>query len=154
MPTTIAQRPLLVKAYVVFAWLAVVTLTSLAGLALRWRWWGVVFTFPLGASMIAIGFILSYYLNALAESSRRATVLSFKSVAFNLGYGFVSLLFAVVLRAMRDGGSAEETFGRTLVWLPVWLVVALVALALSFRRHAALLRQPGPLATGTSENPL
>jgi MFS family permease len=137
-----------------FAWLAVVTLTSLAGLALRWRWWGVVFTFPLGASMVAIGFILSYYLNALAESSRRATVLSFKSVAFNLGYGFVSLLFAVVLRAMRDGGSAEETFGRTLVWLPVWLALALVVLALSFRRHAPLLRQPGPLATGTSENPL
>ena len=104
--------------------------------------------------MIAIGFILSYYLNALAESSRRATVLSFKSVAFNLGYGFVSLLFAVVLRALRDGGGAEETFGRTLVWLPVWLALVLVVLALSFRRHAALLRQPGPLATAASENPV
>ena len=77
-----------------FAWLAVVTLTALAGLALRSRWWGVVFTFPLGASMVAIGFLLSYYLNALVESNRRATVLSFKGVAFNLGYGLVSLLFA------------------------------------------------------------
>jgi MFS family permease len=137
-----------------FAWLAVITLISLVGLALRWRWWGVAFVFPLGASMVAIGFILSYYLNALAESSRRATVLSFKSVAFNLGYGFVSLLFALVLRALRDGGSAEETFGRTLIWLPVWLVLALVVLALFFRRHAALLRQPGPLAAETSEKPL
>jgi len=62
-----------------FSWLAVVTLTALAGLALRWRWWGVIFAFPLGASMVAIGFILSYYLNALVESSRRATVLSFKA---------------------------------------------------------------------------
>jgi MFS family permease len=135
-----------------FAWLAVVTLTALAGLALRWRWWGVVFTFPLGASMVAIGFLLSYYLNALVESNRRATVLSFKGVAFNLGYGLVSLLFAFVLRALRDGGSAEETFGRTLVWLPVGLALALVALALFFRRHAAVLRQPGAAASDTSEN--
>ena len=127
-----------------FVWLAVVTLTALAGLALRWRWWGVVFTFPLGASMVAIGFFLSYYLNALVESNRRATVLSFKGVAFNLGYGLVSLLFAFLLRALRDGGSAEEVFGRTLIWLPVWLTLVLVILAVCFRRHTPLLRQPGP----------
>ena len=128
-----------------FVWLAVVTLTALAGLALRWRWWGVVFTFPLGASMVAIGFFLSYYLNALVESNRRATVLSFKGVAFNLGYGLVSLLFAFLLRALRDGGSAEEVFGRTLIWLPVWLTLVLVILAVCFRRHTRLLRQPGPV---------
>lgn len=136
-----------------FALLAVVTLTALAGLALRWRWWGVVFTFTLGASIVAIGFILSYYLNALVESSRRATVLSFKGLAFNLGYGLVSLLFAFALRALRDGGTAEETFGRTLVWLPVGLALALVVLALFFRRHAAVLRQPVAVASDGSENP-
>ena len=136
-----------------FVWLAVVTLTALAGLALRWRWWGVIFSFPLGASMVAIGFILSYYLNALVESKRRATVLSFKGVAFNLGYGLVSLLLAFVLRGLRDGGSAEETFGRTLVWLPVGLTLALVVLALFFRRHAAVLRQPVEVASDASENP-
>src|ERR1700726_101096 len=136
-----------------FVWVAVVTLTALAGLALRWRWWGVVFTFPLGASMVAIGCLLSYYLNALVESNRRATVLSFKGVAFNLGYGLVSLLFAFLLRALRNGGSAEETFGRTLVWLPVGLTLALVVLALFFRRYAAVLRQPVEVASDASENP-
>jgi hypothetical protein len=133
-------------------WLAVVTLTALAGLALRWRWWGVIFSFPLGASMVAIGFILSYYLNALVESKRRARVLSFKGVAFNLGYGLVSLLFAFLLRALRNGGSAEETFGRTLVWLPVGLTLVLVVLALFFRRYAAVLRQPVEVASDASEN--
>jgi hypothetical protein len=136
-----------------FVWLAVGTLTALAGLVLRWRWWGVIFSFPLGASMVAIGFNLSYYLNALVESKRRATVLSFKGVAFNLGYGLVSLLLAFVLRVLRDGGSAEETFGRTLVWLPVGLTLALVVLALFFRRHAAVLRQPVEVASDGSENP-
>jgi hypothetical protein len=135
-----------------FSCAAVVTLTALAGLSLRWRWWGVVFTFPLGASMVAIGFLLSYCLNALVESNRRATVLSFKGVAFNLGYGLVSLLFAFVLRALRDGGNAEETFGHTLVWLPMGLALALVVLALFFRRHAAVLRQPGGVAGDASEN--
>jgi MFS family permease len=130
-----------------FALLAVVTLTALAGLALRWRWWGVVFTFTLGASIVAIGFILSYYLNALVESSRRATVLSFKGLAFNLGYGLVSLLFAFVLRALRDGGTAEEAFGRTLVWLPVGLALALAVLVLLFRRHGAVLWHPVAVAT-------
>src|SRR3984893_10434348 len=135
-----------------FVWLAVVTLTALAGLALRWRWWGVVFLFPLGASMVAIGFFLSYYLNALVESHRRATVLSFKGVAFNLGYGLVSLLFAFLLRALRDGGSAEQVFGRTLIWLSVWLALALVLLGVFFRRHAPLLRQPGLAARDASES--
>jgi MFS family permease len=134
-----------------FFWLAVVTLTALAGLALRWRWWGIAFTFTLGASMVAIGFFLSYYLNSLVESSRRATVLSFKGVAFNLGYGFVSLLFALLLRALRDGGSPEETFGRTLVWLPLGLALALVVLGWFFRRHTAVLRRSGGIA---SESPL
>jgi len=58
-----------------------------------------------------------------------------------------------VLRTLRDGGSAEGTFGRTLVWLPVGLALALVVLALFFRRHAAVLRQPVPVASDASENP-
>jgi MFS family permease len=136
-----------------FFWISAVALAALLGLALRWRWWGVLFTFPLAASMVVIGFLLSYYLNALVESSRRATVLSFKGVAFNLGYGLVSLLFALLLRALRNGGSPEEIFGRTLIWLPVWLALALAILALFFRRHATLLRQPGPVAGDASENP-
>jgi hypothetical protein len=101
--------------------------------------------------MVAIGFFLSYYLNALVESHRRATVLSFKGVAFNLGYGFVSLLFAFLLRALRDGGTPEQTFGRTLIWLPLWLALALVLLGVFFRRHATMLRQPGGVASDASE---
>jgi MFS family permease len=135
-----------------FAWLAVVTLTALAGLALRWTWSGVVFTFTLGASMVAIGFFLSYYLNALVESNRRATVLSFKSVAFNLGYGLVSLLFAFLLRALRHGGSAEETFGRTLIWLPVGLGLGLALLTVLFRKYTPLLNQPVGVARDAAEN--
>jgi MFS family permease len=133
-----------------FALAAAVTLFGLAGMALRWRWWGALFMIPLGAAMTAIGFFVSYYLNALVESGRRATVLSFKGLVFNLGYGFVSLLFALALRAARHGsGSAEETFGRTLVWLPLWLVATLAILVVLFWRHARELRRPFSHADGT-----
>src|SRR6202049_4288232 len=106
-----------------------------------------------GYGLIWAGFGALGFGVALVESKRRARLLSFKGVAFNLGYGLVSLLFAFLLRALRNGGSAEETFGRTLVWLPVGLTLALVVLALFFRRYAAVLRQPVEVASDASENP-
>jgi hypothetical protein len=122
-----------------FTVLALVTLAALAGIALRWPIWGVVFVMPLGMSMAAVAYLASFYLNAAVDSQRRATVLSFKGVAFNLGYGFVSLAFAGALRALR-AGSPEVTFGRTLPWLPVWLAVALVLLVFGFWSRRAALR--------------
>ncbi len=125
-----------------FAILAGVTLAGLAGVALRWPVWGVVFVVPLGMAMAAVGYFVSFYLNAAVESRHRATVLSFKGMAFNLGYGLVSLAFAGALRALRDGGSPEQTFGRTLPWLPGWLGVTLVVLAVGFWRGRAALERP------------
>ena len=123
-----------------FALLAVVILAALAGVALRWPGWGVVFMVPLGMAMSAVAYLVSYYLNAAVDSRQRATVLSFKGLAFNLGYGLVSLAFAGALRTLR-GGSPEETFGRTLPWLPVWLCLTLVVLAVGFwHKRAALYR--------------
>lgn len=121
-----------------FAWLAAVTFAGLLGLAARRVGWGVIFIVPVGIAMSAVAYHVSYYLNAAVDSRHRATVLSFKGLAFNLGFGFVSLAFAGALRAFRDG-SPEETFGRTLPWLPVWLALTVVMLALGFWRHRALL---------------
>ena len=56
-------------------------------------------------------YLVSYYLNATVDSRQRATVLSFKGLAFNLGYGLVSLVFAGALRALRrrqPGGDLRE----------------------------------------------
>ncbi len=109
---------------------------GLGGVALRWPIWGVVFVVPLGMAMSAVAYLVSYYLNAAVPSHQRATVLSFKGLAFNLGYGLVSLAFAGALRALRDG-SPEQTFGRTLPWLPVWLGLTLVVLAVGFWHRRA-----------------
>jgi len=126
-----------------YALLAVLTLLGLLGVALKIPLWGVAFAIPLAAAMNALGFILSNALNAEVSSARRATVLSFKGLVFNLGYGFVSLLFALALRALRDGGSAEQAdqaFASAIQVLPLWLLCTLGVLALMFRRHRAILQ--------------
>jgi hypothetical protein len=89
--------------------------------------------------MMALGFIVSFYLNALVDSARRATVLSFKGVAFNLGYGFISLVFALVLRAVRDGGSTQDAVARGLAFLPLWLLSGSFICVIYFRAQHRLL---------------
>ena len=119
--------------------LGATVLVGLVGVACRWPHWGVVFLVPLGGAMTALGYVVSYYLNALTDSSHRATVLSFKGVAINLGYGFVSLLFALVLRSGRNGGSPEEALAHGLTFLPFWLLFTGVVCALAFGKHRRLL---------------
>jgi predicted MFS family arabinose efflux permease len=118
--------------------LMVVALLMLAGLAgIGWV------PGPAGAlfvALLAIGFHLlqffsSHYLNAVTASSRRATVLSFKSLAGNLAYGAAGWAYALLFRALAGGehsasGSAiEETvLAETLRWLPFALGLLLVPL--------------------------
>jgi len=119
--------------------LGLISFLGLAGVACRWSYWGVIFLFPLAAVMMALGYMVSYYINALVDSSHRATVLSFKGVAINLGYGFISLVFALVLRAVRDGGNPEDAVARGLVFLPLWILFGGLLCAFCFRRHFRLL---------------
>jgi MFS family permease len=121
-----------------FACLAAILLAGLVGVAARWPVSGVVFAVPIMIAISAVSYQVSYYLNAAVDSHRRATVLSFKGLAFNLGYGFVSLAYAGALRALRGGGP-EETFGRTLPWLPAWLGLTVALLVIGFWQHRALL---------------
>jgi MFS family permease len=119
--------------------LAAAVLAGLGGAACRWPYWGVLFLLPLGAAMTALGYIVSYYLNALVESGHRATVLSFKGVIFNLGYGFISLVFALVLKAVRGGGSAQDAVARGFTFLPLWIVFGGVLCGICFRRQGRVL---------------
>ncbi len=126
-----------------FGLLATLTFGGLLGLALRLPWFGVVFVVLLGVAMSLLTFFLSHYLNALVESSERATVLSFRGLAFNLGYGLVSVLFAWLLRRLSGsapaGTSEEMIFAASLNWLPWYFLASLVPLV-SFARLSGCLR--------------
>ena len=133
-----------------YALLGTIVLAGLVGVACRWTHWGVLFMVPLGGAMMALGYVVSYYLNALVDSAQRATVLSFKGVAFNLGYGFISLLFALALRAGRDGGDPARAVAHGFTFLPLWLLLGALVCALYFRKHRPLLSSI--LKAGDSEN--
>jgi hypothetical protein len=124
-----------------YSLLVLTVLAGLIGVSCRWQYWGVLFIVPLAGSMMALSYFVSYYLNAIVDSSHRATVLSFKGVAFNLGYGFISLIFAIVLKAVRDGGSTGDALERGLVFLPLWVVCGCVICGFIFWRQQKLLRR-------------
>ena len=117
-----------------FLLLATLTFGGLIGLMLRLPWYGVIFTVVLGIVMGLLNFFLSNYLNALVDSSERATVLSFRGLAFNLGYGLVSVLFAGLMRHLTatsaPGSSEEMIFAASLRWLPWYFLISLLPLAL------------------------
>ena len=118
-----------------FALVAALTFAGLAGAALAIPRWGLVPIVPLGVAMSLLGFFVSHYLNeAVTDSSQRATVLSFRGLAFNLAYGGVGLLFAALSRALRSHGPPEVVFAEALRWLPGYFVVTVLLLAVSAAR--------------------
>lgn len=139
------QRSLLFN----FALLTVLCLSGLAGAA-------SVLPFGLGLIPVALihtallltGYLVSHYLNAVTDSSHRATVLSFKGLAFNLGYGGIGLLYAGMLVALRDTTQIPATesaiFRASLPWLFGYgiatglLVVAIAGVAV--RKSSAVLK--------------
>ena len=121
-----------------FRIMGVVIFVGLCGLAWHPRHWGLLFAFPLGAAMTLIGFSVSTYLNTLVDSHHRATVLSFKGLAFNFAYGGVSLLFALALN-MVPGKTPQDQLASAFGLLPFWLLLVWGILLLSFRKHRALI---------------
>lgn len=64
-------------------------------------------------TMTHTGFLVSRYLNSEAPSEKRASILSVKSLALNLGYGTFSALFAVRLQ--------DADFGESIPIMPLLL---------------------------------
>ena len=122
----------------IFGIIATLLLVALTGFAAVRSWAGVLFVVPMAVGFQMLGFFTSQYLNQATESSRRATVLSFKSLAGNLSYGLAGALYAVAYRSAGAGGGEDEVLGRTLVWLPIVLLTLNVPLWLWGRRIAGM----------------
>jgi len=112
-----------------FALLAVLGLLGLTGAALVLPFGlGLLPVVLLHAVMLLTGFLVSHYLNAITDSTQRATVLSFKGLVFNLGYGALGLLYAGLLVLLREqaGSPASEmaVFQASLPWLLGYGIIA------------------------------
>jgi hypothetical protein len=113
----VAHRGVVANYFVV----AGLVLIGLTGTAMAWPYWGAWVVVPLGVAMSALQFFTSNYLNEWTESNVRATVLSFRGVAFNLGYAVAGILFAQLtahLRGAHPGAGENAIFAMSLPWLP------------------------------------
>ena len=129
---------------------AALVLVGLAGTAMAWPYWGAWVVVPLGISMSMLQFFTSNYLNQWTESQVRATVLSFRGVAFNLGYAVAGILFARLtghLRAAHPGAGENAIFSMALPWLPSGFLICGILLWLALRRTRAR-GEPGTQSCG------
>ena len=128
----VARRSVIAN-YTVVAGLVLLGLT---GTALAWPYWGAWVVIPLGISMSALQFFTSNYLNLWTESHVRATVLSFRGVAFNLGYAAAGILFAQLtshLRTTHPAADENTIFSMALPWLPSVFLACGILLWLTLR---------------------
>lgn len=107
-------------------WLLVgLSLIGLAGQALSRGAYGLLFVFVLSCAMSFLGYFSSFYLNRLAPSKDRATILSFKGLVCNLGFGAVSLYYSLV-SAHWPHVESHHGYLSSLLSLVVYFVVCLL----------------------------
>jgi hypothetical protein len=129
--------------------LGVMTVLCILGLT------GMTFFFPfLGLLPVVLLVVVSYmgrffqshYLNRITASRQRATVLSFKGLSFNLAYGVIGVLYALLLAALRPqiavsqpdlGRIALENlvFITSIGWFPWYFLLTLVVVLVIARRQ-------------------
>ena len=91
--------------------------------------------------MMITSYCTSHYLNEITESHQRATVLSFKGLAFNAAYGFIGIVFAALTQHFRSGQAAlhpewsamlveDHAFKEAIACFPWYLGVGLLLVSL------------------------
>jgi MFS family permease len=108
-------------------WIAsAIALAGLSGLVPAIPLLGVVPAMLLMSTLGFLGFTISRALHRETSSEQRATALSVKGLAFNLGYGLFSFAFSRLLAAFPDE-PAGAALGRALFWqVPAFALAAVV----------------------------
>lgn len=125
--------------------LSVLAILGLTGVSLVIPIIGVLPIFILSAVMYMLSFFMSYYLNRITSSDQRATVLSFKGLSFNLGYGLMGILYSLLLAllrrhtdmsavAMSGRPLADTVFIASLSWFPWVFAGCLTVIVILARR--------------------
>lgn len=114
-----------------------IALLGLAALAPAWPIYGILPAMLLMTMMGFLGFTVSRALHAEADSAKRATVLSVKGLAFNLGYGLFSLGFSRLLAHFPDH-PAGAALRSALFWqVPAFAVAVMLLLGWGSRLERA-----------------
>ncbi len=110
------------------------TVTGLVAMSFFWPYSGFLPALITFSAMYFTGFFVSFYINKVASSDQRATVLSFKGLAYNVSYGVLGVLYALLLKIKKQGIISEDieniVFMETFSWFPitfiVWFLILLI----------------------------
>ncbi len=96
---------------------------GLFSMSFFWPYAGLIPALITFSSMYFTGFFVSFYINKATASEQRATVLSFKGLAYNLSYGVLGILYALLLKAEKEGVIVSQAlenkiFIDTFIWFP------------------------------------
>jgi len=124
----------------------VLALAALGGMSLFLPRIGILPVVLVFAALMLTSFFTSHYLNRVTSSDHRATVLSFKGLAFNAAYGLIGLLYAGLMERLGLEMAArlpllsparidDLAFRASLAWFPGYLglVLVLVCCLLAWR---------------------
>jgi hypothetical protein len=78
-----------------------ISMLGLFGLTGFYQYWGLIPVAFIFIGLTFVSFFTSHYLNKITDSHQRATVLSFKGLAFNLAYGFIGFVFASLIASLK-----------------------------------------------------
>ncbi|NOH68404.1 MFS transporter [Vibrio rotiferianus] len=91
--------------------IAIMGLASMATyywISLGWSIYGVIPALILIFIIMTMNIFISYHLNKKTESHNRATVLSFRGLMFNLGYGSIGILYAYYYKLISQNYTQEQ----------------------------------------------
>jgi len=135
LAAVLAQRMIShLKPAMIFTTLGILVFAPLVGLCFATPIWGLWVVIPIGLSMPMMQYFVSSYLNEWTESKLRATVLSFRGVALNIGYAFAGIGFVAVASSIRATGldlSETAVFAKTLLALPIAFALGSLILMLA-----------------------
>ena len=97
-------------------------------------------------TMMLTSFFTSHYLNKITEPKQRATVLSYKGLAFNAAYGIIGLLFAGLIAKLRSNVEdttpnlataiiENEAFKQSITYFPWYLGLMLIIVSMICAFH-------------------
>lgn len=127
---------------IIFLIITLITLTGLFGMKYFIPYYGLIAALILFSAMSMTGFFVSLYLNQLADSKTRATILSFKGLAFNLSYGILGILYSLLLAHIKGrlhilkphliGDSLENfVFIKSFGWFPWIFIISIVIFSIT-----------------------
>lgn len=94
------------KTFIIVMGLA--TMATYYWISLGWSLYGIIPALMLIFIIMTMNMFISYHLNKKTESHNRATVLSFKGLMFNLGYGSIGILYAYYYKLLSQNYTEQQ----------------------------------------------